>query len=91
MHWLTERTLNLDKDQDAKLFWQSAGATVVGAKIVLKLPYLTLRQVYFKKSRRTFELRKSSKISETWFWVNWIADHASHSVEDQCMKLLWLT
>ena len=88
---MTEQIRNLDKDQDTKLFWQSAGATEVGAKILLKLPYLTLRQVYIKKSRRTFELRKSSKISETWFRVNWIADHTSHSVEDQCMKRLWLT
>ena len=88
---MTEQIRNLDKDQDTKLFWQSAGATEVGAKILLKLPYLTLRQVYIEKSRRTFELRKSSKISETWFRVNWTADHTSHSVGDQCMKRLWLT
>ena len=79
VHWLAEHTPKSSKYQFIKL----AGLTVrnprEGAKIILKLLFLTSMADFNKKPKSTIQHRKWAKMTYIRFWVRWLAEHASKS------------
>ena len=75
MYWLAEHAPKSSKYQFIKLAGVTVGNLTEGAKIILKLLFLTSMVNCSKKPKSTIQYRKWAKMTYIRFWMHWLSEH----------------
>ena len=85
MQWLAEHAPKSQKYYFTE-FWRLTARNISeGAKIILKLLFLTQRRV-LRKNQGRLSNRKAARMSYICFWMHWLAERAPKSAKDQFTK-----
>ena len=87
LHWLTEHAPKSVKYRFTKFGRLTLRDHKEGAKIILKLFFLTSRRVLIKNQRALSNTEKLVKMAYIWFWLHWLAEHAPKYVKYRFTKL----